>query len=212
MRRPSPAFVVSIVALVLAGAGTSIAAVNFAKNAGAVDGFSAVGGASSVKHASGKLVAAKGSGPLTGKIPARFLDLSGAVTGGKQTFAQGIAVIDNATTAPVGLAGRSGVGLVTASCLDQAGASGVEDPQARIVFANGSGQPVNFSRSIGNGKTAISVVAPAAQAAFTIANANSFRIYAQVGSTHYVVEGVARQDGKGSAEATCAVYGYALAL
>src|SRR3954465_14088841 len=97
-RRPSPSLVVSIIALVFATAGTSIAAINFAKNAGAVDGKSAVGAASSSKRAAGKLVATANKGPLKGRIPARFLEIPGVtgfVTGSKQTFAQGIEVIDN---------------------------------------------------------------------------------------------------------------------
>ncbi len=56
IRRPSPAMVVAIVALVMACAGTSIAAVNYASNAGAVDGLSAVR-AGSVDRAAGRLIA-----------------------------------------------------------------------------------------------------------------------------------------------------------
>ena len=42
LKRPSPAMTVAVVALVMSMTGGAIAAVNFAENAGAVDGYSAV--------------------------------------------------------------------------------------------------------------------------------------------------------------------------
>ena len=48
IRRPSPATVLSVVALVMATTGTAVAAVDFARNAGAVDRLSAVSAGSSV--------------------------------------------------------------------------------------------------------------------------------------------------------------------
>lgn len=212
MRRPSPSLVVSILALVLATAGTSIAAVNFAKNAGAVDGKSATGAASGTGKAAGKLVATANEGPLRGKVPARFLDLSGVVAGSKQTFAQGIEVVDNASGAAVPLGGAPSLGLFTATCVDQSNVAGKEDPQATITFTNSSGQTVNFSRNIGSADHVVSTVAAAATTSFTINNANTFHAYAQVGATHYVIDGVIRQDGKDTATGVCAVYGYALVL
>lgn len=211
-RRPSPSLVVSIIALVFATAGTSIAAIDFAKNSGAVDGKSATGAASSQGRAAGKLVATAGEGSLRGKVPSRFLDLSGVVAGSKQTFGQGIEVVDNASSAPVAIGGREGIGVVTATCIDQSDAAAKEDPQVTIAFANGSGQTVNFSRSVGNGAAAVSTVLTGAQATFTINNANTFHIYAQVGTAHYVLDGVVRQDGQNTAAGVCAVYGYAMVL
>ena len=81
-----------------------------------------------------------------------------------------------------------------------------------ITFANGSGQTVNFSRSIGNAKPVIRTVAAATTAAFTINNTNTFHLYAQVGATHYVMDGVVRQDGQNTPAGVCAVYGYAVSL
>jgi len=208
MRRPSPSLVVSIAALVLASAGTSIAAVSFAKNAGAVDRRSAVGPTASNARAAGKLVATGRSG----RVPQRYLDLDGIMRGAKTTFAQGIEVVDNATSAPVGIGGAPGVGIVSATCSDQNDRPGVEDPRVTITFANGSGQTVNFSREIGNQPASVSTIAAATQESFTINNANPFRLYAQVGATHYVLEGVVRQDGQNTAAGVCAVYGYALTL
>lgn len=211
-RRPSPSLVVSVIALVFAAAGTSIAAVNFAKNAGAVDGKSAVGAASSQARAAGRLVATANEGPLRGKVPARFLDLSGVIGGSKATFAQGIEVVDNASSTPVALGGVAGVGTVSATCVDQNKTAAKEDPQVTIAFANASGQTVNFSRSVGNADPVVATVPAATQATFTINNANTFRLYAQVGAVHYVMDGVVRQDGQNTAAGVCAVYGYALVL
>jgi len=210
-RRPSPSLVVSIIALVFAVAGTSIAAVNFARNAGAVDGKSAVGAASSGGRAAGKLVATASSGPLRGKIPIRFLEQGAYVAGSKQTFAQGMSVTDNASGAPVGLT-LSPLGGLTATCIDQNNTAGKEDPRVTITFTNTSGQNVNFSRSIGEAAPSVSVVLAATTSAFTINNANTFHLYAQLGTVNYVMDGVVRQDNAGTADAQCVVYGYAVIL
>jgi hypothetical protein len=207
-RRPSPSLVVSIVALVFAMAGTSIAAVNFAKNAGAVDGKSAVGGGASNAKAAGKLVATGKSG----RIPTKFLDLSGIMRGTKATFAKGIQVVDNAAATPEIIGGMQGVGAATVTCVDQANAAGTEDPQATITFANSAGTTINFSRTVGNGNAVVSTVAAGAQTEFTINNANTFELYAQTGELHFVLVGNMRQDGQGTATGGCAVWGYALAL
>jgi hypothetical protein len=208
MRRISPSLVVSIVALIFATAGTAIAAVNFATNAGAVDNRSAVGASATNAKAAGKLVATGKSG----KVPIKFLDLTGIMRGDKATFAQGIEVVDGAAGTPVAIGGAAGVGLVTATCVDQNKTAAVEDPQTTISFANSSGATVNFSRNIGSADHVISTVAAATQTSFTINNSNTFKLYAQVGAVHYVLEGVVRQDGKDTAAGACAVYGYALTL
>ena len=208
MRRPSPSLVVSIIALVLATAGTSVAAISFAQNAGAVDGKSAVSGTASNARAAGKLVATGKSG----RVPIKFLDLKGIMRGDKATFAQGIEVVDNATSAPVAIGAAAGLGIISVTCGDQDNAAALEDPQVTVTFANASGQTVNFSRENGNNPPAVSTVAAATQAEFTINNSNTFRIYLQVGSIHYVLDGVAREDGKDTAAAVCAIYGYAMTL
>src|SRR5215208_4627351 len=57
-KRPSPAMIVALVALVMSMTGGAIAAVNFAQNAGSVDGYSAVKAKKAGKaKAAGKLVA-----------------------------------------------------------------------------------------------------------------------------------------------------------
>lgn len=206
MRRPSPSMIVSIVAVVLAGAGTSIAAVNFAKNAGAVDGKSAVGAFATNAKAAGKLVATGGEG----RIPARFLDLANYAA--KHKFAQGIEVVDNADSTPVALASIPGLGLISATCKDAAAAGGTEDPEVTVTFANGSGTTASWSRTVGRGAADVTTVAANTTTSFTIAGSNVFDLYAVVGSTHYVMEGVVRQEGRNTAAGGCIVYGYGLVL
>jgi hypothetical protein len=184
--------------------------VDFAKNAGAVDGKSAVSASATNAKAAGKLVAAGKSG----RIPIKFLDLQGIMRGTKSTFAQGIEVTDNATSAPVGLAAFPGVGIVSATCSDQdnPNPAGQEDPTITLTFTNSSAQTVNFSRTIVGNPATISTVLAATQSSFTINNSQAFEIYMQVGAVHYVVNGVFRQDGKDTPTGLCAVYGYAMAL
>src|SRR3954467_7418717 len=73
IRKPSPSLVISIIALVMASTGSAIAAVSYARSAGAVDGRSAVGASSSLSHAAGRLVATASGGSHKGKIPVTFL-------------------------------------------------------------------------------------------------------------------------------------------
>src|SRR4051812_6145049 len=96
-RRPSPSLILSIIAVVLSLGGTSVAAISFARNAGAVDGHSAVSWRSSTKQAANKLVTAS----TTGRIPQRFLDTSGLLSAYKSTFHQALQVNDNQAGAPV---------------------------------------------------------------------------------------------------------------
>jgi hypothetical protein len=206
-RRSSPSLVVSIIALVFAAAGTSIAAVNFAKNAGAVDGKSATGSASSTHSAAGKLVATNSSG----KVPARFLDLSGVVHGGAGHFDQTIAVTDNGNAAPVLLAGPP-FGTLTATCGDQQAGAGVENAKATFAFANTSGQIVNIARSINNGAPTIIALANGAQDTWASNGESTFRYHLESNGINYVVEGVFRDDGSGTASASCLIYGYVLAI
>jgi hypothetical protein len=207
-RRPSPSLVVSIIAVVFAAAGTSIAAVSFARNAGAVDGKSATGAGSSNQRAAGKLVA---TGP-SGRLPARFLDLSGAVHGGSSTFEQGTDVVDNGETNPVPVGGITGLGLLAATCKDQNAKAGVEDPQVTLTWANTAGDAVNYDRTIGGGNPSVIALAAGAQEPFTIQNSNTFLIHVERHGKSYVIDGAFRQDGKGGSSGRCVVYAYALSL
>src|SRR5688572_27577412 len=73
LKRPSPAMAVAVTALVMSMTGGAIAAVNYATNAGAVDGKSAVKAGSSLSKSAGKLVATYTGGENKGKIPFRNL-------------------------------------------------------------------------------------------------------------------------------------------
>jgi hypothetical protein len=71
---------------------------------------------------------------------------------------------------------------------------------------------VNLARSVSNGNPTIVPVSAGTQHSFTMNASNTFRIYLQLGSTNYDLEGVFRQDGATTKSAVCQVYGYALTL
>src|SRR4029450_10436879 len=100
LRRPSPAMVVALIALVMAMTGSAVPAVNFAKNAAPVAATSPVPPSVPRPPAAGRLVATASRGPLKGRIPGKFLDLSSAVRGTSSTFGQSFNVGDNQVLAP----------------------------------------------------------------------------------------------------------------
>ena len=210
--RPSPAMVVALVALVMASTGTAVAAVNFAQNAGAVDGKSAVRSSVTRSTAAGRLVATASRGPLKGRIPGKFLDLSSVVRGAASTFGQSFNVVDDQSLAPAQISGALGIGTVTASCVDQNPQPGVLNPSTTLTFANAAGQPVNLMRRIANQDAVVEVVAAGATHAFRILGSNTFELQVEQGGTSYVVSGVVRQDNPGTAGAACLVYGYSLTI
>ena len=203
LRKPSPAMAVACVALFVSLGGTSVAAINFARNAGAVDGRSAVKAAAGLEKAAGKLVATKRSGPDRGKIPTRFLSVPGRGT----SFNSYVPVTDNSTTAGVALATVPGLGQITAVCADQGDRAGVENPVTRLTFTNSSGTGVDFMRQIGNGQAEVVAQPAATVQTFNIPGANRFTLHAQRGLTNMLVEGVVREDGAGTGDAKCLVYG-----
>ena len=69
--------------------------------------------------AAGRLVATASRGPLKGRIPGKFLDLASACAAPRATFGQSFNVIDNQALAPAQIGGVPGIGIVTASCVDQ---------------------------------------------------------------------------------------------
>jgi hypothetical protein len=212
IERPSPSLAVSVVALVMATSGTAIAAVNYATNAGAVDGKSAVADGATRSHAAGRLVATARNGTGKGRIAAKYLDLSGAVRGQSSTFGRSFAVIDNQTLAPTTIGSVPGIGTVTASCRDENAQAGRLDPAVTLTFANTSGEAISLSRQIGNGAFEIRGLLNGTTDAFTIHGSNAFALHLERRGTNYVVNGVVRQDGQGAAGAACLVYGYALVI
>jgi hypothetical protein len=211
MKRPSPATVISMIALVFAMTGTAFAAVNYARNAGAVDGKSAVADGASTKSAAGRLVATRRSGLFRGTIASKYIDplIMRGVTG---TFGRSYEVQDNQVLAPVPIGTIPGLGTLTASCLDQDQTAGQEDPSTNLVFANQSGDIVNISRTIGGGNPTVTAIANGTQHAFTISGSNTFELHVERKGTNYLARGVVRQDGRGTAAASCLVYGFALAV
>jgi hypothetical protein len=206
LRRPSPAMVVAVTALVMASTGSAVAAVNFAKKAGKVDGKSAVAASASNEKAAGKLVATRGSkSGSAGQIPHKFLAQVTSAT----TFGRLAEVVDNAAGAAAPL-NQSDLGLLSATCNDQANAAGNEDPTTTVTFSNGTPLPVNIARTVGANQQPTVELLPAGTAhSFTINGSNTFRILAEYGGVNVVLEGQVRQDGRNTEAATCLVAGTA---
>jgi hypothetical protein len=206
LKTPSPAMAVASTALFVALGGTGIAAVNYARNAGAVDGKSAVKASASHKKAAGKLVATNRSGPDRGQIPAKFVD-NVPVT---QTFGHAFEVADNATGAATPIGAVNGIGTITASCIDEAPPAGNEDPSTTITLSNSSGETINLARTIGTNDPAVGAVANGTVHSFTIRASNTFAMHVERRGVNMLVNGVVRQDGRHTGSATCLVYGTVL--
>jgi hypothetical protein len=197
------------VALFVSLGGTSVAAVNYARNAGAVDGKSAVSASGTTSHAAGRLVATSKSGPDKGRIPGKFL----AGVPRSLSFGKAFEVADNAPGAPVTVGDAAGVGTLTATCNDQSPAPGVEDPTTTLNFVNASGDTINMARRVGNGDGSVSPQANQTVAPLTIAGSNTFFFHVQTPKgINLLIDGVVRQDGRGSAAANCLVYGTVLEI
>ena len=150
--RPSPSMVVASVALFVSLGGTSVAAINYATNAGAVDGKSAVFAGASLNQAAGKLVATNRSGDDKGRLPGKFV----ADVAKTQSFSKGLEVADNAPGAPQ---------LAAADQGPRHDHGHLQRPERRpratrtrprsITFNNPSGQTVNVARRVGNGDGAL---------------------------------------------------------
>jgi hypothetical protein len=208
MNRPSPSMVVSLVALVMASTGTAVAAVNYATNAGKVDGKDAVYSGSSLSQAAGDVVATNRSGPDRGRIPGKFL--ADVMRGGADSFSRPAEVQDNAADVPTAISSIPGLGTLSASCFDQNRNPGVEDPATTLTFGNSSGVPVNVARQVGGGGPDVFPQVNNTTTQFTVGGSNTFRLHIEKQGTNYVVEGVVRQDGRNTPGAFCVVYGYAL--
>jgi hypothetical protein len=209
-KRPSPATIISLVALVMATTGTAVAAVSFATNAGAVDKLSAVSAGASNSSAAGKLVATNRLGASKGKFSSKFLPASVSGVGGVSSFGTSADVTDNATGAPVPLTNVAGIGTVTATCSDQSATAGKEDPITTIAYTNASGVPVNLARQIGNQVAAVGPVLNGTVASFSIKGSNIFVLNLQKAGTNLTINGVVRQDGAGTPAAACVFYGQAV--
>ena len=202
IRKPSPSMAVSVAALAMATTGTAAAAVNFARNAGAVDGRSAVLANTSREHAAGKLVATRRGGAHVGQIPAKFLANVPIST----TFSRASDVVDNADGAPATL-NASGFGPFTATCNDQSSKTGVEDPTTTLAFNNESGNVLNLARTQGVNTPEVSQLPAGTAHSFTISGSNTFRVELELNGVDVIYDGQVRQDGRGTATGTCYVAG-----
>jgi hypothetical protein len=200
--------VVAGIALFVSLGGTSIAAVSYVSNAGAVDGKSAVFAGASLSQAAGKLVATNRSGTDKGRLPGKFV----ADVPKSQTFSRGFEVADNAPGAPQAVATMSGLGTLTATCNDQNGSAGNEDPISVLTFVNQSGTTVNVARRVGNGDGALGLAANQTATSLSIGGSNTFFFQIEIGGRNAIISGGVRQEGRGTAAATCGVYGAVLQI
>jgi hypothetical protein len=200
--RPSAGTVIATIALVMATTGTAVAAVDFARNAGAVDGLSAVSAGSSTNRAAGRLVATARGGSNKGQIPNTFL----ADVPESHPFAAAFDVQDNQTGATVGMS-TNPFGAFAASCQDQAAAAGTEDPRTVLTFTNTSGAPMNIARRVGVGEASVALLQTGTVDSFTINGSNTYEIHLQQGAIQVVIDGAVRQDRQNAATGACAVWG-----
>ena len=197
--------VVASIALFISLGGTSIAAVNYARNAGKVDGKDAVKAGASLNGAAGNLVATTRKGADKGTIPAKFIADVAKTT----AFAQNLEVADNLQGAPAPLAATPGIGNFTVTCADQNGAAGTEDPTSTVTFNSESA--VNTSKRIGGSNGQVLAQPAGTAQGVTINGSNTFEFQVQAGDgTNLLVQGVVRQDGRNTAAATCLIYGTVL--
>jgi hypothetical protein len=200
---PSPSMVVASIALFVSLGGTSVAAINYARNAGAVDGKSAVFSGATLSQAAGKLVATNRKGPDKGRLPGKFV----ADVPKTQTFSRAYEVADNAPGAPQLAASIAGLGSITATCNDQNSAAGKEDPISTLTFVNTSGHPVNVARRVGNGDGSLNVIQNQTTASLSIGGSNTYLFHVEWGGHNAIIMGGVRQDGRGTPAAVCAVFG-----
>jgi hypothetical protein len=203
IRRPSPSLVISIVALVMASTGSAVAAVSYARNAGAVDGRSAVSASSSLSHAAGRLVATASGGSHKGQIPVKFLANVPAST----TFGRYAPVVDN-TTGGAETLNTNSLGTLSATCNDQDNRAGTLDPTTTLTFQS-AGAGVNFARAIGGNNATVAGMAPNTTQSITINGSNTFHVIVESFGVDVVYDGQVRQDGRGTASANCLVAGTA---
>jgi hypothetical protein len=202
LRKPSPALVISIIALVMAGTGSAIAAVSYATNAGSVDRLSAVPSRVSTSKAAGKLVATQTRGANKGRIASKFL--SGVPL--TDTFALYLSVNDNQAGAPNDLDSNE-LGKLTAACNDQSGTAGNEDPSVVISYVNSTGGAVNFARTVGGNNPTMSAVGAGTVNNVTVNGSTTFEVHLEAFGTNVIYKGMVRQDGAGTADAKCYIAG-----
>ena len=212
LRLPSPAMVVAVIALIVALSGTAIAAVDFARNAGAVDGKSAVGAKASLRSAAGKLVATSTGGNGKGQIPARFLD--GVMRGGTMTLSKYLRTTDNQAGRATQLLIIPGIGRFDAQCDDVDPTVGTQTTRTSINFTASVNQGVNVSRLLGRdiGTATRPTVFTAAkgQLVSILASADGlFEVIMESKGRSVLITGASRTDNGPGPQAACLIWGTA---
>ena len=212
-RMPSPAMIVAVVALFVASSGTAVAVVGYARNAGAVDGKSAVTATSSLARASGKIVATESRGINRGRIPGRFV--AGVMRGGATSLTRYLHVIDNAEGPVVPLAIIPRIGRLDAQCRDQDPERGVESTQTVITFTASQRGGVNVSRLLGRdiegARNAVVFTALKDEPVPILSFADSlFQLVLQARDRTVFVNGASRSDANRSQDAKCLIFGIGL--
>ncbi|MGH2941995.1 MAG: hypothetical protein ACRDLN_04385 [Solirubrobacteraceae bacterium] len=210
---PSPAMVVALIALVVASSGTAFAVVNYARNAGAVDGRSAVSARSSLGRAAGNLVATESAGRDKGRIPNRYL--ADVMRGSSTSLTRYMRVIDNqeGPVAPLAIIPR--IGRLDAQCRDQDPAVGVESTQTVITFTASERGGVNVSRLLGrdieSSRNAVVFTARRNEPVAILSFADSlFQLVLQARDRTVFINGASRTDANRSADAACLIFGIGL--
>lgn len=223
-RRASPSLVLSVIAVVLSLVGSAVAAIDYARNAGAVDHQSAVGASSSRGRAAGKLVATASRGSLRGRVPARFLDLGGVLHGAHSSFLKSIPLAvrlrRSSATRTSSRTLYNSADLVAlphsvtlaAVCQQQTQGSGKPDPKTTISITNTSSQTLNVAHWVGGDQAPVVRTLDANQQdAFSLTESNAFSYDIELNGAHTMIQGVFRQDG-GTTAPTCTIYGYTLTI
>jgi hypothetical protein len=203
-KKPSPSMAVASVALFVSLGGTSVAAVSYARNAGKVDSIDAVKSTATKSKAAGKLIATIKSGADKGKIQNEHL----ADVARTQTFGRSFEVADNAPGAPVTIGDGGSIGQLTATCNDQAPAAGNEDPVTDLNFVNTSGDVINIANRAGVRNDAqVGALPNGTVSTLRIAGSNTFMYHVEYKGRNLLINGVVRQDGRGTPGASCLVWG-----
>lgn len=212
-RIPSPAMIVALLALFVALSGTAFAVVNYARNAGAVDGKSAVSASSSLRHAAGRLVATASAGPGKGRIPGRYVH--DVMRGGAASLTEYVRAVDNQDGRVVALATIPRIGRLDVQCRDQDPTPGVISTQTVINFTASDPRGVNASlvtgRDVGTSRRPIAFVAPKDQPVPVLQFADElFQLVLQAGDRTAWLSGAARSDLNRTPQAACLVFGIVL--
>jgi hypothetical protein len=209
--------VVSLVALAIALSGTAVAAVavDYARNAGKVDGKDAVSASSSPSKAAGNLIATASAGRNKGRIPGGFI--SDVMRGATTNLTKYMRVEDNADGRTVALAIIPGIGRLDAQCRDQDPTPGVESTQTLITFTASDPRGVNVARLLGRDidRAQAGVVFSALpETPVPVINFADplFQLILQARTRTVLIMGSSRSNANRSADAACLIWGFGMRI